>query len=92
MTKDDKDALRAVAPALERLLDECLREAPVADINKTLDGVHTNDMLAHTASVMSGFLRLATMIQTKLQITRQPARPKATRAMVNHAREIPKQQ
>tara|TARA_R110002020_G_scaffold197900_1_gene398990 strand:- start:4636 stop:4905 length:270 start_codon:yes stop_codon:yes gene_type:complete len=89
MTKEDKDALRAVAPAIERLIDECLREAPVADINKTLDGVHTNDMLAHTASVMSGFLRLATMIQTKLQITRVPAKPRA-RGLINDVSEIPK--
>lgn len=76
MTKEDKDALRSVMPVLEKLINECLEDAPILDFEKVIDGPHTEAMLAHRACVLAGFMKFGNLMQKKLQITRKQVKPR----------------
>jgi hypothetical protein len=88
MTQNEYDTLRKVAPAIESLINDCLSEAPAMDLKKILDGVHTDSMIAHHASIEVGFIEFAKKIQKKLRLPSKKTSPKI-RGIVHNVKDIP---
>ncbi len=89
MTKEDRDALRKVAPAISRMLDELIEKSPSLELKKVLDGVHTDTMVANHACVNLGYMELVQNIHSFLRISGKAPRP-GTRKLATRLDDIPK--
>jgi len=90
MTKAQKDTLRAVYPDLEDLVNECLTDAPILEINGTVYGPHTDAMIANQACVHLGYTKMANRILGSLKRQDKSSGKTRTRSLATSISEIPK--